>query len=154
MSTRRFTFRQLLALLLILGLAALQITAFHWGVITPDTVDQFQQTLSGHYDDWHPPITAWIWHLIIKLYPGSAGILIFNISLYWLGFGLFSRRLLREGKLIEAFLIIAIGALPIPFGQMGSILKDPFLLALCLVGAALMTDPEGGPVSRLAALWS
>jgi len=152
MSTRRFTFRQLLALLLILGLAALQITAFHWGVITPDTVDQFQQTLSGHYDDWHPPITAWIWHLIIKIYPGSAGILIFNIVLYWFGFGLFGRRLLREGKLIEAFLIIAIGALPIPFGQMGSILKDPFLLALCLVGAALITDPEGGPVSRLAAL--
>ena len=137
---------------LVLALAALQVTAFHWGVITPDTVDQFQQSLSGHYDDWHPPITAWVWHLIIKLSPGSAGILIFDVALYWIGFGLFSRRLLREGKFLEAFLVLAIGALPIPFGQMGSILKDPFLAALCLVGAALITDPEGGPLSRAAAL--
>jgi hypothetical protein len=123
---------------LILLLAAAQIYAFHWGVITPDTVDQYGQALTGSYDDWHPPVTAWLWHLLLQFHAGSASILLFDILLYWLGIGCFAAMALRQHGIRWALLIVAVGAIPISFGQMGSLLKDPLLATLCLLASGLI----------------
>ena len=115
-----------------LFLWALQIHAFHWGVITPDTVSQYGQALTGRYDDWHPPIMAWLWRQLIRFWPGSAPMLLLDCTFYWLGLALIAEGLRRSGRPRASLVVILIGALPIPFGQMGSILKDS-LLAACLV---------------------
>jgi hypothetical protein len=122
----------------IIGLAAAQIYAFHWGVITPDTVFQYDQALTGTYDDWHPPVTAWIWHLLLQFRTGSGAILLFDVLLNWLGIGCFALAAWRRYGMAWALVMVAIGAVPIAFGQMGSLLKDPLLAALCLLASGLI----------------
>jgi hypothetical protein len=130
----------------VVALAAFQIYAFHWGVITPDSVFQFGQALSGQYDDWHPPITAWLWRQIMAIHSGSAGILFFQIGIYWVGTGLIARYFLDRGRRLQALLTILMAALPIPFGQMGAILKDPLLAALCLLASGLILARPDKPL--------
>ena len=114
--------------------AVLQIWIFRWGVITPDTVEQYRQALTGQYQDWHPPITAWLWRMLLHIHGGSAPLLVLDCALYWLGLGLTAEALRRRGQLPLGLGVIAVGLLPIPFGQMGSILKDS-LLSGCLIAA-------------------
>ncbi len=150
MTARRRETGLLAALLL---LAALQLVAFHWGVVMPDTVEQYRQALTAQYDDWHPPVTAALWRLIMRVHQGTGGILLFDIALYWSGIGLIARRLLRDGRTAAAILIVAVAMLPIPFGQMGAILKDPLLAALCvLVTGIIMNDGQHHPIGRAIAL--
>ncbi len=135
------------ALLLLSLLGALtQLLAFHWGVITPDSVVQYGQALSGVYDDWHPPITAWIWRQLLHLVPGGAPFLIMDVTLYWAALGLVAQGLLRRHGWMPAFVVLGLGLLPIAFGQVGAILKDPFMACLLLAATALLVHREwGGP---------
>lgn len=76
--------------------AVLQIWIFRWGVITPDTVEQYRQALTGQYQDWHPPITAWLWRMLLHIHGGSAPLLVLDCALYWLGLGLTAEALRRH----------------------------------------------------------
>ena len=73
---------------LCIAFALVQLYAFHWGVITPDSVVQYEQALTGRYDDWHPPVTAWLWRQLLHFGPGGAPFLVTEIMLYWGAFGL------------------------------------------------------------------
>ncbi|WP_231639015.1 hypothetical protein [Sphingomonas profundi] len=119
-------------------LYAAQIAAFRWGVITPDTVFQWGQALSGRYDDWHPPATAWAWRQLMPLGPGTAPVLLAQCALYWAAAWLIADTLRRRGDGWAAAAVLLVAAAPIPFGQMGAILKDPLLAACCLLAAALI----------------
>lgn len=130
--------RDLILAAVLLALLATQLAAFRWGVLTPDTIEQYGQALTGTYDDWHPPVTAWLWRLLIRLHKGSAPILLFDVALYWSGIGLIARHRLHHRGWPAAALIIFVAALPIPFGQMGALLKDPLLAALCLLATGLI----------------
>lgn len=119
-------------------LAACQVYAFHWGVITPDTIFQWGQALSGSYDDWHPPATTWLWRQLMRFGPGTRPVLIFDVILYWIGIWLIADTLRRGGRPKAMALVVLCAALPIPFGQIGSILKDPLLTCCCLVACGLL----------------
>jgi hypothetical protein len=119
-------------------LCALQIYAYHWGVITPDTVVQYGQALSGRYDDWHPPITAWLWRQLGWFGPGGGPFLILDSLLYWGGIALITMRLGQRGGWPAAAVMILFATLPIGFGQVGAILKDPLLACLLLMASALI----------------
>ena len=123
---------------LIACIAAFQLYAFHWGVITPDTVFQWSQALTGRYDDWHPPVTAWLWRQLMPFGPATAPVLVFDLLLYWAGVGLFAETLRRRGHAVGAVMVLLLAAAPIPLGQLGAILKDPLLAASCLLAAALL----------------
>ena len=74
--------RPRLLLALLCGLLALvQLGAFRWGVITPDSAVQYGQALSGRYDDWHPPVTAFLWRQLLHLAPGGAPFLLLDLLL-------------------------------------------------------------------------
>ncbi len=60
--------------LVIAPLLAFQVYAFRWGVIMPDTLFQWGQAMSGHYDDWHPPATTWAWRQLMRLGGGAAAV--------------------------------------------------------------------------------
>ena len=78
--------------------ALVQIAAFRWGVITPDSVVQYGQALSGQYDDWHPPITAWLWRQLLRFGTGGAPFLLLDVALYWGAIGLIADRIaVRHG---------------------------------------------------------
>lgn len=132
-------------------LATLQIFAFHWGVVTPDTVAQYGQALAGRYDDWHPPVMAWLWRGLMQVYGrGSAPFLLFDIALYWGGGLLIAATLAARGHRRSAWSVILVLALPIQFGQIGAILKDP-LLASALLAATGLILARPAPSSRVAA---
>ena len=135
-------------------LFALQVWAFRWGVVTPDTVFQWGQALSGRYDDWHPPATTWLWRQLMRLGQGTASVLVFDCALYWSGVALFAGTLARRGSRWGVAGVLLVAASPIAFGQMGAILKDPLLAACCLVaaGLAFATDGRGATLARIAAV--
>ncbi len=128
----------------ILALALVQLHAFGPGSVTPDTVVQWGQALSGRYDDWHPPATAWLWRQLMPLGRGTWPVLVVQALLYWGGVLLLAETLRRRGRGLTAAAVVAIAALPIPFGQGGAILKDPLLTALCVMATALAVAGERG----------
>lgn len=135
-------------------LCALQIYAFHWGVITPDTVVQYGQALTGRYDDWHPPVTAWIWRQLGRIGSGSAPFLILDALLYWIGVAIVAAVLGRRGGRMAAATMPVLAALPIGFGQIGAILKDPLLACLLLMASALILwrERSAGRARRISAV--
>ncbi|CAN5444402.1 hypothetical protein BH10PSE12_BH10PSE12_23710 [soil metagenome] len=138
---------------LVACLFAVQIQAFHWGVITPDTVEQWGQALSGRYDDWHPPATAWLWRQLMPFGPGTAPVLVFGCGLYWLGVTLIAEAMRRRGHTGAMLAVVLCAVSPIPFGQMGAILKDPLLAACCLTaGGLLLWRNRTGEVGRIRPL--
>ncbi len=132
------------------ALAALQLAAFRWGVILPDTVEQYRQVLSGQYEDWHPPVTAWLWRQLGGARFGAAPLLLLDMLLYWSGFLLVTDMLRRRGHRLAALVPLLIAALPIPFGTIASVLKDS-LLDASLVAAVGLIAARGGPGLRLGA---
>ena len=115
--------------------AATQLASFRWGAILPDTVVQYAQVLSGRYEDWHPPVTAWAWRWIGGARFGSGPLLLLDLGLFWIGLGLFAEALRRRGHSWAALAALGVGLWPICFGQMAAILKDS-LLAACLTAGA------------------
>lgn len=143
--------RALLALLCI-GFGLVQLYAFHWGVVTPDTVVQYGQALSGRYDDWHPPVTAWLWRQLLRIGPGGAPFLLLDITLYWGAIGLIADVLWARHGWRAAALPILFALLPIPFGQVGALLKDPLMACMMLMAVALLVRRAAGGPAWLAAI--
>lgn len=61
------------SLLFIIAIIIWQI--FYPGLMSPDSLDQYGQALSGVYNDWHPPVMSIILHFIMKL-GGGIGLMI------------------------------------------------------------------------------
>ena len=145
---------RLFGALFALAACATQLYIFHWGVITPDTVVQYGQAVTGQYDDWHPPITAWLWRQLLRLGAGrdlgGAPMLMLNIALYWGALLLIANILARRSGWPAAALMLALGLLPIPFGEVGSILKDPLLACLLAMATALIIARNAGGSIALA----
>jgi hypothetical protein len=121
-----------LATAALLLLASLGISLAYWpGLVTYDSIRQYDQALSGEFDDWHPPMMEWLWRGFLQVWPSPAPMLLLQLSLYGLGlWGLivWAHRSERPG------LAVAIGAsalLPLPAALMGEVLKD------CLMAASL-----------------
>jgi hypothetical protein len=82
---------------------------------------------------------------------GSAPVLMFQCSLYWAGIILIADGLRQRGQGWGAAAIVFCAAMPIPLGQMGSILKDPLLAACCLAAAGLgLSDRHNGMAEKVA----
>jgi hypothetical protein len=139
-----------LILALAVTLAAVELLIFWPGVVTPDSLSQYGQALSGRYEDWHPPVMAFLWRQLGWLAPGQAPFLVMDALLYWGGAGLLADALRRHGRPRSALAILAVAAMPIPLGQMGAILKDSLMLACCMAAAGLAA--QGGRTARLVAL--
>ncbi|MEG3124594.1 hypothetical protein [Sphingomonas sp. GB1N7] len=126
-----------------IGAAALALCvatlAICWpGVAMFDSVWQYQQALSGNYNDWHPPVMARLWALLHRLGPGAAPMFLVQIALYWLGLGLWGVALARGGRGIAGVLVLAIGACPVFLGWQVTVLKDAQMAAAMLAATGLI----------------
>ena len=126
--------------------AAIIQTAAYWpGIMTWDAIRQYDQALDGGFDDWHPPAMEWLWRqFALHLQAGPAPMLLLQIALYWAGFGLLARAALNRGRRGLACALAACGLLPIPFGLMGSVLKDCQMegALLSAVGLIVWSGPD------------
>ena len=112
-----------------IGLAATALciasVALFWpGYAMYDSVGQYEQVLSGAYDDWHPPIMARLWSLLHPLGPGAAPMLVLQLALYWMGLGGMAAGLAATGRTRAGIAMLAIGVLPPFLGWQVVVLKD------------------------------
>ncbi|PXW58252.1 hypothetical protein C7450_106434 [Chelatococcus asaccharovorans] len=70
--------------------------SFYPGLMTSDSVDQFEQAQRFAFSDWHPPIMALIWHYLDRLSAGTVGLFALILGLYWSGFWLLAVRFARS----------------------------------------------------------
>ncbi|MDO6416662.1 hypothetical protein Q4F19_19920 [Sphingomonas sp. BIUV-7] len=135
------------------ALLCLATLAARWpGVAMYDSISQYEQATSGDFFDWHPPIMARTWALLIHIWPGTAPFLILQVALWWGGLGLLGAALARTGKAKAASAVLVVGALPLFVGWDTVVLKDA-QLASCLVatmGLAAHFRFTGGAIPRWA----
>lgn len=66
-------------------LLAIHYLASYPGGMSPDTYNQFDESLSLTFSSHHPPITAMLWSLLNKIYQGPQLMLLLNLSMLWGG---------------------------------------------------------------------
>jgi len=137
--------RLALVLASILAVAALVQGASYWpGIMTWDAITQYDQAVEGAFDDWHPPVMAWLWRQLIAVHAGPAPMFLLQIALYWSGYGLIVAAALRRRQPIAAMLVTACALMPFPVAIMGSVLKDCLMQGCFLVGVGLFAWSRPG----------
>ena len=112
-------------------LAVASVGLFWPGLAMYDTVAQYQQVVSGDFDDWHPPVMARLWSLMRG---GAAPMLVLQLGAYWLGLALLAMR--TRGGAGRA--ILAIGAMPLFLGWQGVVLKDAQMTGALLAATGIV----------------
>jgi hypothetical protein len=95
-------------------MAAVDLAIAFPGVSGPDSEAQYAQAVVGQFDDWHPPIMAWLWSVFRLVADGDAPMFCFQIACYWLGFGLVAHGLARSGRPLAAWTVLGVALFP-PF---------------------------------------
>lgn len=120
-------------------LFALSLALFWPGVAMYDSVGQFGQALTGDYEDWHPPVMAWLWGVLHRAFGGGAQpMLVLQQALYWAGFGLIAAALSRGGRPRAAAAVLLVAVLPLFAGWQGVVLKDTQMLGAMLAGVGIV----------------
>ena len=125
----------------VIGLALLSFTTLWPGYALYDSVAQYRQVLSGHYDDWHPPIMARLWSLLRgnSNDPGGA-MFALQMGLYWAGFGLIAEALVAIRRHGAAVVVLLVAASPLLLGWQAAILKDAQMVGALVTGVGLIAN--------------
>ena len=130
--------------------ALLTYLIFFPGLMSPDAYWQFQQAQTGHFNDWHPPIMAWLWSLINRFIPGPQGFFILIILLYWGGFGLICTHC-SHGTRKRFLAAVTLPYLPFLINFAGTIGKDQFVFGCFLTSLGLILVRPRRRASKVAA---
>lgn len=108
-----------------LALAGFAVSAlvFYPGLFTPDSLMQFEQAQSGQFGDWHPPIMAALWRVLMLIYHGPQPLFLLHLALFWSGAFAVGDALARRGAAWAAWFPL-IGFLPFVFNFLGVLWKD------------------------------
>lgn len=66
------------------------------GYLSFDSAFQYWQARGNEYNDIAPPLFPWIWHLLLKFFPGTFGVVSLIFLLYAFGFALISGAIKRN----------------------------------------------------------
>jgi hypothetical protein len=135
--------------------AGLALSLSFWpGIMIWDSGRQYLQALSGHFDDWHPPLMEWVWRLFLPLMPGPGPMLILQLGLYGVALGLLVYRSWQRGHKLAAAWLAATGLFPPTLLVMATITKDSLMAAVLLAAFALLArfSDTGSRPARLIAV--
>ena len=141
------------AALAAIALAIAVVSIGYWpGIMIDDARWQYQQAVDNAYEDWHPPLMAWIWRRLMFMHPGPGPMLLLQLALLWGGLALISWWAIRKVQPRLALAVALTAWLPAPLALSGTVTKD------CLMAGALMTasglaltrDLAGTRVQRVA----
>src|SRR3989338_137024 len=111
---------------------------FYPGLMSPDSVSQLRDAITGNFSDWHPPVMSATWKLTNKFVFGPFGMLIFHNLMFSLSLSLFIRYVTKKVWLRCLYMLI-IGFMPSIFSQLGVIWKDVgFSASLFLASSILL----------------
>ncbi len=113
---------------------------------------QYQQAVDNAYEDWHPPLMAWVWRRLMFIQPGPAPMLVLQLALYWAGILLIAGSAYRRGRPNLAIALACLGWLPAPLALTGTITKDCLMAGClsCAAGLLLWRQTTSSLASRLA----
>ena len=100
----------------------------------PDSHSQYAQIVAGKLDDWHPPIMAWLWSAFRLVADGDGPMFGFQVSFYWLGFGLIVFALARAGRAVAAWAMLGVALFP-PFLALNVVLLKDVGMAVAFLAA-------------------
>lgn len=123
-----------LALLVIAALAGINYP----GNYTFDTVDQLHQATTGLFNDWHPPLMAYVWRILISLTGQQSSLFLFQHFIYWGAFGLIANALIRIGNRKIGFFVFLVGLFPVFIYINGLVVKDSQMGASFLASFAII----------------
>jgi hypothetical protein len=138
-----------IAILCVVG-GILNFIACYPGFLTPDSIDQFGQSLTGNYSDWHPPVMAAWWGILDKVYAGPQSMLLVQLILLWTSTFLLATSLeVKQWKWMMVVLVLA------PFVQnfAGYVVKDSQMALSWLLAFSILfySNVKQGRVNFLAA---
>jgi hypothetical protein len=130
--------RTAIALLLLLGAGfAASVLVFYPGYITVDARYVYAEAKAWHFGDWQSPAMGVLWRLIDPLAPGSVGMFLLTVTLYWLSFGTLGFIALRSSNwLALATPLLALS--PPAFFFIGLIWRDILFGVVWLFAAVLV----------------
>ena len=136
-------------LVAVLGLAFSAAAAWP-GLLSEDSLVQYQAALRGAYGDWHPPLMSWVWRQGLRLLPGAQAMLLLQLAMLWGGLWLFCRAA-QPRPLAPLFLLLGLAPWVLNFS--GVIWKDcAMAFALLLAAGLLLRGPGPGPARQVAVL--
>ncbi len=125
-----------------LGIAT-TLWLFHPGWMSVDSAVQYQQALTGRYDDIHPPLLAWLWRQTDRSWPGPGGLYLALTATAWLALALIATRLLPGWR--GGLATLAIGWMPPVLLVAAHLWKDVALSAALLgASAAILAHRHSG----------
>jgi hypothetical protein len=116
---------------------ALTLWIFYPGIMTFDAKFVHDYIAKGTMGDWQSPVMTWLWGVIDPIAPGAGSMFLLTATSYWLGFGLLSLVLAKQGKR-SALLLPVLALLPPALAFVGIIWRD-VLFATCWLLAASVT---------------
>ena len=108
------------------------------GLMTNDSVNQYAEAVSGSYTDWHPPVMAWLFSVLLRLHDGPAPLFVLHLVGYWAGWWLLADATRRGGRANLAFLILLAGLFPTFVFLNASVTKDVGMAAAWLPAVGLL----------------
>lgn len=127
---------------------------FHPGWLSIDSAVQYQQALTGRYDDTHPPLLAWLWHHTNRIWPGPGGLFVLMTTVWWGALATLASSLQRGWR--GALATLLIGLSPPVLLIAAHLWKDVALSAsLLAASAAILAFRRSGRawLAMIALVW-
>ena len=130
---------------------ALTVAVFAPGYMSPDSVAQLVEARAGAYTDWHPPVMSALWSLLDAVIPGPLGMLILQVTLFFLGAYLLFRAVKLPAK-AAVLLVFAVAFYPPHLSNLVVIWKDIGLGVALLLSLSLLLHAAARRSGWLACL--
>lgn len=128
----------------------ISLISFFPGYMSVDSVQQYEQAISGNYDDWHPPIMAFVWRVLNYIHKGPESLFILHLFVLWVSLAIMAIRLKNYRA---SWLVCTIGLLPWVVNFSGILWKDmggAFALLGCV--AIILGKPNWRSISAFVLL--
>lgn len=143
----------LAGILAVAGLGAALDAYGYWpGILIEDSRAQYTQAVRNAFEDWHPPLMAWIWRRLMLVGSGPAPMLALQLLLYWAGFAIAGAWAWRRGRSGAGIALAAVGWLPGPLELMGAVMKDALMAGSLVSASGLLLWQQ--TVRSRAAYWA
>lgn len=122
---------------------------FNPGALSPDSLSILAQARSGIFEDGHPPLMAAIWRLVDRVMPGSIGMLLLNLGLFYGGLYLIFRWAVPRYHIGALPALLVVGLFPPIIGILGAIWIDVTMAGFFLVALGIFLAGSARPEKSL-----